>query len=140
MDNKQHDTVIDVDQNTPDIPANLSPNHIAYAILRDKGFNNSDASEMLKFSRANGSIIDRKLNKRYDITTNKALKLASKAHEKILGCFVHPDKIKNDSTIDLKGSDVTKAIDRVYDRVQPVKRDQAPSSVSFIQINLEAYK
>ena len=93
---------------------------------------------MLGFSRFNGSLIDKKLNKEYDLTSTKSLKLASLAHKKILGIFVHPDKVQNNSPIDLKGSDVTKAIDRVYDRVQPVKRSEdVGAHISFIQINID---
>ena len=118
---------------------NLNPKHQAYAILRNTGINQATASKMLGFTNANGCLIDKKLNKQFDLTSNKSVKLASQAHKKILDIFVHPDKQTNDSIIDIKGSDVTKAIDRVYDRVQPVKRSEDHVSMSFIQINLDSY-
>lgn len=123
-------------ENLPEIP----PNHLAYAVLRSQGFNNQDASKMLKMTPSNGSRIDQKINKKYDLTSLGNVKLAVKAHRKILNLFLNPNKVKNDSGIEIKGADISKAIDRSVDRHQPIKRSEDHSSISFIQINLDSYK
>ncbi len=120
-------------------PPTIKPKEEAYAILRSRGLTNSDVSQMLDITRGRGSQIDKKLNRRYDLTSPSNIKLAARAHKKLMNGFLDPDN--NKLPIDLKGSDVNRCIDRVYDRAQPVN-NQASGSVnlSFTQINIEEYK
>jgi len=125
--------------NASNIPLKLTPKQEAYAILRRQGFNNSDVSKMLGFTPANGCLTDKKLKKQYDLTSPSQVKLAAKAHKKLIQGFLDPDNTK--LPIELKGSDVNRCIDRVYDRAQPVRTEvQGPVNISFTQINIEEYK
>ncbi len=114
-------TTLEPQKITPDLKP-LPLKYEAFEILKANGLNQSDAARAIGLSKSSGTLISKKLNSlspRYDLTSKNSVKLAAKAHRKILGCFVDPNKNINDSSIDIKGSDVTKAIDRVYDRVQP---------------------
>ena len=113
----------------------------AFAALRQGGFTQAAAARVLGLCRASGTKIERKLGGRYDLTSSKHVKQAVRAHEKLINAFLHPEK--NDIPIDLKGTDVNKAIDRVVDRAQPLPgkgENDLPEPVQFIQINLDAYK
>lgn len=126
-------------QNTPDPTLRITPRVEAYAMLREKGLNNSDVSKMLGMVPSNGHAIQTKLKRQYDLTSPTNIKLANKAHKKLIQGFLDPDK--NKLPIDLKGSDVNRCIDRVYDRAQPVHSEaQGPINISFTQINIEEYK
>ncbi len=111
----------------------------AFDILRKAGLNQAEASRALGLCRASGTKIER-IRKKYDLTTNKFVKQAAKAHTKLLDAFLHPESTP--IPIDLKGSDVNRAIDRVYERAEPVKKDSetGDTSISFLQINLNDYK
>ena len=113
----------------------------AFAVLRQGGFTQAAAARVLGLCRASGTKIERKLGGRYDLTSSKHVKQAVRAHEKLINAFLHPEK--SEIPIDLKGTDVNKAIDRVVDRAQPLPgkgENDLPESVTFIQINLEAFK
>ena len=123
-----------------DEPQNLPIRYQAFNILREAGFNKAETAKALKYSPANATILDRKLKPFDDLTSSKMVRLASKAHRMILGHFTNPDANPLKSQIDIKGSDVTKAIDRTYDRVQPIKRgDDRPASITIIQVNIDGY-
>lgn len=123
--------------NLPELPIRYQ----AFEILRQSGLNQSEASKALGVTNGRGCQIEKKLKSRDDLTSSKMVKLAGKAHRMILGHFTDPSHNPLKSQIDIKGSDVTKAIDRTYDRVQPVKRsDDRPSSITFIQVNLDGCK
>ncbi len=139
MDDQTPEKTATINDNAPTSPPELSPRHQGFIALRTQGFNQAETARMLGYSKANATHLEHKLKPKDDLTTSSMVRLASKAHKIILGSFVNPDKIQ--SPIELKGADVSKAIDRVYDRVQPVKREESgPSHVTFISINLDGCK
>jgi hypothetical protein len=110
-------------------------------VLKENGYTHREVGKGLDLTKGRISQIVRKLNQNQDLTSPKNVNLASKAHRLILGHFVNPDKVKLKSSIDIKGSDVTKAIDRSYDRFQPIKREaDVSTNISFIQINIDGYQ
>ncbi len=120
-------------------PPIIKPKDEAYAILRAHGLNNADVSKMLSVTPARGCQINNKLNRKYDLTSPSNIKLAARAHKKLMAGFLDPEN--NKLPIDLKGSDVNRCIDRVYDRAQPVHDEvSGPVNISFTQINIDNYK
>jgi len=125
----------------------LPINHIAYQVLRSQGFNNSEASKALKFTPANGSILNQKLKSKYDLTNNQFVKLASNVVKNVLkGTPIevrHTDLDKSGELVEIikdihpKHSEKLQAAQMVYDRVQPLKRSEDHVSYSFIQINID---
>lgn len=134
------DNVIDVTPTNQFVPNNPIKYEVV-KVLQDNGLRNGEISKALNLTTGRVSQISKQLNKNQDLTSNKNVSLATKAHRMILGHFTHPEKVKLNSSIEIKGSDVTKAIDRVYDRAQPVKRSEDVSTnISFIQINMDGYR
>jgi hypothetical protein len=131
-----------IDQ-SPSIPpfdvSSLPLKHQAFAALKENGLSTTDICKALNYSRSNGTLIDRKLAKAHDLTSSINVSQAAKAHKRILQAFLHPDKVN--IPIELKGSDVSRAIDRVYDRAQPVKAQEAGAvNNTWIQVNLGEFK
>ncbi len=119
----------------------LSPKQEAFKILRESGLNQVEASKALGITKSRGCQIQKKLNSSEDLTSKTNIRLAAKAHKKILSHFVDPNKNPLESSIYIKGSDVSKAVDRVYDRVQPIRgQDAGSTNISFYEINIEAYR
>ena len=86
----------------------------AYVILRAAGVPQTRAARVLGLSKAWSSKIGRSLDKRYDLTNSKFLKLASKAIENILKgqTFGEVESIK--------GANVVAAAQMVFDRAEPI--------------------
>lgn len=138
-----------MEENSQEIPVKenkfIPTNPIKYEvvkILEDSGLRNKEICKALNLTTGRVSQISKELSKNQDLTSKPNVTLASKAHRLILGHFTNPDKVKLNSTIDIKGSDVTKCIDRVYDRVQSIKRsdDVGNTNISFIEININGYQ
>lgn len=141
MDNQPNNTAITVTPVNKFKPSNPVKYEIV-KLLKENNYTHDEVCKGLDISKGRVSQIINKLNKNQDLTSNKNVSLATKAHRMILGHFTHPEKVKLNSSIEIKGSDVTKAIDRVYDRAQPTKRSEndVSTNISFIQINMDGYK
>ena len=134
----------DVARNQPNInvlaanlPQNISIKDIGVRILRDAGLTQAQTAQVIDRTRDRVNQIVRKLPKGYDLMSIKSIRLASQAHKKILDVFLGHQA--NESPIEIKGADVTKAIDRVYDRVQPTRGSESSNTaITFIQVNLDS--
>jgi len=140
-----------MDTNAPEKPLKLTPKQQAYAILRSQGLTNSQTSKMLNFTPQNGSLTDKKIDKKYDLTNQAFTRLASKVVKKILKgdptIIRHQELDRNGNLVEIikdqypKHSDQLHAAGMVYDRYQPVNRgDDGPRSVSFINIVIDGYQ
>lgn len=140
VENTTH-TLLETQSEIPKKGKPLPLKYEAFQILRENGLNQSDAAKALGYSKGSGTLISRKLNQKDDLLSKRSVSLAAKAHRLILGSFVDPEKVKLKSSIELKGSDINKAIDRVYDRAQPlIQRSlNLNANVDFHPVALEDY-
>jgi len=118
MDNQSQDVAaIESKEQLPEYSKNgrlIGPKYEAFDILRQQGLSQNRAAQAIGLSKQSGSLIARKLDRKYDLTSKKYIKLASDRLKNILKCEPYGvmDKIK-DST-------VLQAAQMVYDRVQPL--------------------
>ena len=109
----------------------LLPKHEGYLVLREQGFNQKEASQMVGFTPSNGCLLDRKLNPKYDLTSDKFTRLASKAVKSLIQgkAFGEIEKVKDSTAL--------AAASMVYDRVQPIRgSDSSINPQIAIQVNV----
>ena len=126
-------------KNSPEIAKNgakLNDKDIAYGLLRENGLNNTQASAGIGITTSRGSQIAKKLDKKYDLTEKNFLNSAQKAIKNIL-----KGKTFGEVTA-IKDSTVLAAANMVYDRVQPVVKQNMNLNVNrtFIDINMSGYE
>ena len=107
--------MLTIDQN----PERMSARHIAVMALRDAGVANDEIAKTLGITKTYPSKIAGKLQKRYDLTSSKYLKLASHAVKTTLQGKTIGDVDK------ITTGNVMEAAAMVYDRAQPIKREDA---------------
>lgn len=117
-------------------PIKMTTKQIAYIAMRERGLNQCQAVKESGISKGYGSMIDAKMNNKYDLVESKMLSAAHKAHKKILAGKSWGD-VK-----DIKASDVNRCIDRVYDRSQPVVKHNVNlnANINFVEVNLNEFK
>jgi predicted transcriptional regulator len=117
----------------------IGPRYEAIAILERNDFTVDKIARALDVSKRTVTRVKNHVLGKYDLTNKNMVSLAGKAHKAILQAAIEPDKLKQPLPFNIKGADVTAAIDRVYERVQPVIRqnlnlnasvDLAPVDVS----------
>ncbi len=128
----------------------IGPRYEAFDLLRQQGLSQNRAAQAIGLSPQSGTLIQRKLDRRYDLTNKTFIKLASKVVKNILSG--EPTEIKKD--VVGKDGQVVEITERIYpshpvrleaakmsyDRYQPVKgNDTGVSNISFIQINIEDF-
>ncbi len=128
----------------------IGPKYEAFAHLREDGMTSGQAALALGMSRQNGYLIEKRIDKRYDLTNKTFIKLASKVVKNILSG--EPTEVKKE--VIGKDGQVVEITDKIYpthpvklqaagmiyDRYQPVKgNDTGVSNISFIQINIEDF-
>lgn len=99
--------------NNAAIPERLQAKYAVIGAALDAGIGQTAIAEGLKMPRSSVNHIARALDKKYDLTSQMYVKLAAKAQKLLL----EGKPVGEMQTV--KGSDVSAAIDRVYDRVQP---------------------
>lgn len=100
---------------TPDkIEGKLTTKQIAYMSLRKEGIEQCKAAELSGITRGYSTHLERKFNKKFDLTDNK---IVSKAHKAVKNLL----EGKGVGTVEkVKDSTVLAAANMVYDRFQPV--------------------
>lgn len=121
MESKNNQAV----QNTTPIPkeplpevsrngVKIGPKYEAFQVLRENGLKPGDASKALGMTRQYGYQLEKRIDKRYDLTSKKYIKLASNAVKNLL-------KAQPFGTIEkVKDSTALQAAQMVYDRFQPL--------------------
>ena len=117
-------------------PIKMTTKQIAYIAMRERGLNQCQAVKESGISKGYGSMIDAKMNNKYDLVESKMLSAAHKAHKKILSGKAWGD-VK-----DIKASDVNRCIDRVYDRSQPVIKQSVNlnANINFTKVDIDVFK
>ncbi len=128
----------------------IGPRYEAFDLLRQQGLSQNRAAQAIGLSPQSGTLIQRKLDRRYDLTNKTFIKLASKVVKNILSG--EPTEVKKE--VIGKDGQVVEITDKIYpthpvklqaagmiyDRYQPVKgNDTGVSNISFIQINIEDF-
>lgn len=92
----------------------IGPKYQAYNIMRENGMRPGEASKALGMSYGYGYDLEKRIDKRYDLTSAKFIKLASKAVKNLVQAqpFGSIEKVKDSTAL--------QAAQMVYDRVQPV--------------------
>jgi hypothetical protein len=111
----------------------LTPRQQGYGLLRVMGVQQVQAPRMCGYGKGMSSYLEKKLQRKYDLTSKRFVKLAAFALERIL-------KGETWGAIEkIKDSTVVTAIQTVYDRAQPKQETSVEKEqYSFIQINLDA--
>lgn len=113
----------------------IGPKYEAYQILRAAGMPQTRAAAALGMCRASGTKMERAVSKRYDLTSKKYLKLASKAIQNILKGQPWGE-IKQ-----IKDSTALAAASEIYGRAQPPpKKENNTEQITFIKIDLNSCK
>jgi hypothetical protein len=108
----------------------FAPKYETIGLLMEQGLTAGKAAQAIGLTKQRGY----QIAKKFDLTNRKHLALASARIKNILQCepYGAMDKIK-DST-------VLAAAQMVYDRAQPVKRDDSGGQVNnYTQINLQVF-
>ena len=101
------------------IPERLQEKYaIIDTCIRD-GMQKSEIARGLRMSPSSVTRVAQKINSKYDIAGKSFVKLAAQAHKMVLQAASGSLKEGTDLPFVLKGSDVSAAIDRTYDRYQP---------------------
>jgi hypothetical protein len=116
-----------------EIPDNMKPRYAVLQAALDAGIKQCDIATAFGRTRGAVSIATKKLNRKYDLTSEKYVKLAGHAVKNIL-------EGKTWGTIDkIKDSTALSASQMVYDRAQPIKiTDTVNNTNTFVQFNLGA--
>ncbi len=113
----------------------IGPKYEAFQILRENGLSAGKASQALGMSRANGYLMGRKIDTRYDLTSKKYIKLASDAVKNLIQGqpFGSIEKVKDSTAL--------QAAQMVYDRVQPLIQRSINLNANFDchPVDLEQY-
>ena len=141
----------DTDVKNPQIEKPLPLKYEAFQILKDNGLNQSEAAKALGYSKASGTLITRKLDQRYDLKSDRYVKLASKVIKNVLKGTAREDP-KVSVT---KDGQVVNYIDKtypshtnqiavaqmIYDRVQPLiqRSINLNASIDFHPVDLSEY-
>ena len=111
----------------------------AIQVLSAAGFNNAAIAKAFGNDRSNITVAKRNMQRNPSLKDAKRIRAALKAHDTILKAATN-SKAKDKLQFELRGADVTKAIDRVMDRVEPTKQEQSGGNTfQFFSINLSAY-
>ncbi len=129
----------------------IGPKYEAFQILRENGLNPGRAAQALGMTKTNGYLIENRINKKYDITGEKYVKLASKLVKNVLS-----GKAREDQKVEVtKDGQVVEYIDKsypshtnqiavaqmVYDRVQPLiqRSINLNASIDFHPVDLSEF-
>ena len=122
-----------VKQPLPEVSRNgvrIGPKYEAFQILRDNGLNPGRAAQALGMAKQSGYEINKQLDKRYDLTSKKYIKLASKVIKNVLAGEAREDQkvsvTKDGQIVDYidksypSHTNQIAVAQMIYDRVQPL--------------------
>jgi hypothetical protein len=121
------------------IPQNegkLTTKQIAYMALRKEGLNQCEAAENAGITRGYSTHLERKFNKKYDLTDTKMVSKAHKAIKKLI-------EGKPVGTVEkVKDSTVLAAASMVMDRDQPIVRQNLNLNINktFVKVDITDYQ
>jgi hypothetical protein len=125
MDDKQEQVQL------REIPEQYAPQYAVIATCLDAGLKQADIARGIGKSRATITYAKNQLERKYDLTSRKYVKLAANAVKTTL-----EGKAVGEADPP-KASTIIETAKMVYDRYQPVKSaDQGATTNNFVQINL----
>jgi hypothetical protein len=111
--------------------AQLKPEHQLIIKGKDAGFTNRQIGRMIGYHPVAVSQIYTKKLKKFSLLAQKRIKQAIKAHDLIVAKYLEDPEHER-----INFPALTRAIDRVLDRVHPVQSVQPATTISFTEITV----